>query len=135
MGAGSVSLVAGLGLRLGVQRAQVETLHLPARGLRELVDKLDPARIFEWSKTLPGEFNQFLGQVVTSARRITEHAERLWLDQLVFIRCADHSCLDDSAMSGERGFDLERSYPHAADFEHVVASAAEKEIAVLVAIH
>lgn len=124
---------AGLDRRLRLQLSQLESLNLPRRGARQVGPNVDPARIFPRPGAFLDMHAQGFKQAFVGGKTVAQHDEGFRLDQAVGILLADHRGFQHGLVRGERRFHFERRYPHAADFEHVVGTAAVMVIAVAVA--
>src|SRR3989440_12019625 len=110
--------------------AQLETLDLAGRRLRQLADELDPARIFIGRDLVLDEGLQLVGEAGAAARGLLEHDERLGLHEPIGVLVDDDGRLEHGRVPDQRVLDLHRRYPDAADLQHVVGAARVPEVAV-----
>src|SRR6476646_325326 len=110
--------------------AQLEALNLSCRGLRQVDDEFDPARVFIWREPA---FHMLL-QSCRKLRRVLEvrakNDIRLGFNQAVFIGLPHHGSFEHSGVRRERRLDLEWRYPDTANFEHVIVSSGVNKVSV-----
>src|SRR6266540_210954 len=77
-----------------VALSELEALDLAGRRLRQLVDELDPARVFVWRDARLHERLQLLGQRVAWLSTLLQQHECSRLGELVLVLRADHAALE-----------------------------------------
>src|SRR5262245_25399617 len=112
--------------------AQLESLYLPRRGLRQLGKKLYPARVFVGGELVLHVLLERGLQHVVPARTRLEHDECLGLDEPVLVFGADHRGLEHRLVSDERRLDLRRRHVDSRYLQHVVGAPSVYVVPVLV---
>src|SRR6266542_6023581 len=97
------------------QLPELEPLDLAGRGLRQLVDEIDPAWVFVRRDPRLHELLQLLGQRVARLLALLEQHEGPRFGELVLVLRADDAALEHGQMLHERSFDLGRRDPLARD--------------------
>src|SRR5215471_772313 len=103
--------------------AQLEALNLPCRGLRQVGDEFDPARVLIWSEPAFDMLLQFCCELRGVFDVRSKNDVRLGFNQAVFIGLPDHGGFEHGGVRRERRLDLEGRYPDTAHFEHVIVSS------------
>src|SRR5690242_10949101 len=104
--------------------AELEALDLSRRGLWQVVDKCVPARAFEGREQTLYVCLQRPHELLVCTNSGFDDHKRLWFDEIVLVRGADHSCLQHMLVRDERRLDLGRRHVHPAYLHHVVAAPA-----------
>ena len=123
----------GSGREFRVQAAQLASLDLPARGLRELGDECDLTRAVVRRGDRLDVLLELGGEAVGRLLPRAEDDERLHDLAAVEVGHADDGALGDRRMLEERALDLERADAIRRRDDHVVRAPDEPEVPVRVA--
>src|SRR5688572_787885 len=96
---------------------QFVALDLAGRGLRQLVDELDPARVLVRRDAALHELLQLLRKRVAAGLAVLQQDECLRLRELVLVLHPHDPALEDRRVLHERGLDLRRRDPLARDLQ------------------
>src|SRR5215470_8818256 len=88
------------------ERAQLETLDLPGGGLGELVDELDPARVFIARKPRLHMLLQGVRERPVRPDARLQHNIGARLYEFLLVGVTDDRGLEHGLMAHQRGFDL-----------------------------
>src|SRR5581483_3228895 len=113
--------------------AQLESLNLAGRRPWQVGANVDPAWILPRSGAFPNMLLEIFEQPFVCRKAALKDDERFRLYQPVDIFLADDGGFEHRLVRGQCGLDVERRYPHAADLEHVVCTAAVVQVTLLVA--
>src|SRR5580698_7904313 len=89
-------------------RAEPEALDLSRRGLRQLGQEFNPARIFVGRQERLDMLFELLSQGRSRRGGLFEYHAREWLDESVSVLDADDRCLQYRGVRNESRFDLRR---------------------------
>src|SRR5260221_368196 len=111
---------------------QFEPLDLSRRGLRQLGEELDPARILVGSELVLDVLPERRLQRVGPRVALLENDVGLGLDELVLVFGADYRRFQHRFVRDESGFDFSGRDVDTRDLQHVVRAPAVYVVAVLV---
>src|SRR5882672_7841911 len=114
----------------GDSAPQLEPLYLPCRGLRQLGEELDPARVLVGRELVLDVPLQLGLQGVACGIALLENDKGFGLDELALVFGADHRRFEHGFMRDESGFDLGGRDVDARDLQHVVGAPAVYVVAV-----
>src|SRR5262245_16975946 len=97
---------SGISTSAGAFGAQLETLDLSGRRLRQVFAEFDPARIFERREFLLHVFLQCTHQRIARLVRRFQYDEGFRLDQLLLVVPADDGRFENIGMRTQRRLDL-----------------------------
>src|SRR5579872_1811573 len=112
--------------------SKFEPLNLAGRGFWKLRKKLHPVRAFVDWQASEYKLLQFPGEVSAAIRAIPEHHARYGFGKFVRVLTKDDCDFQHQRMLAQHAFDLDRTHPNSAYFDHVVGSAGIPEISVFV---
>src|SRR5439155_3513887 len=110
------------------------SLNLSGGRLGKRGNEVDPPRLLVRCDAVPDEFLQFLRELFGRALRILQDDVCLWFHELFRVLLTHDGGLEDRFVSDERILHFDGRNPDATNFQHVVASTAVPEVAVLVLV-
>src|SRR5579872_4759240 len=116
----------------GPPRAQQGSLHLPARGLRQLRRELHDPRVFVRRGLVSDVLLELSRQLLARLKPIAQHDHGAHHRSPLLVRRSYDRRLGDCAVRHKRGLDLEWADPVPGRDDQIIGASFEVEIAVLV---
>src|SRR5918997_4202329 len=114
--------------------AKLDAPDLSARGFGEIWDEFDLARVLVRGGLALAEVLDLARQLAGGLVVLAEDHVRLDDAPSILVRGRDHSALDDGGVLYEDALDLERADAGAGGADHVVGTAHEPQVPVLVPV-
>src|SRR5947208_461123 len=118
----------------GTALTEPVSLNLSGGRLGKRGNEVEPPRLLVRRDAVPDEFLQFLYELLRRVLRILQDNVCLWFHELFRVLLTHHGGLENRFVRDERILHFDGRDPDATNFQHVVASTAVPEVAVLVLV-